>query len=346
MSTSEAEPRLELPQIPLLRCAADFPQTTLEAFAREADALIDGATQHIPKAALRFADRISRHWLVKSANAHLAEIDAVAESLGRPGAYFLSVNYEWGCTVAVRPVDGGTRADGRPVRHAELVRVLDWRTPGLGRYVVAADVAAPPGRFLTLTWPGYTGVLQAIAPGRFAAAINQAPMPRSGGGLLPLDWLANKIMVWRSTDTTPAHLLRDVFEQAETFVMARQRLIETPIASPAIFSLVGCHANELAVIERSERGVHVHDGARAAANAWQAPNWHGRARGKESSGRVRQLLARDSAPTTDLAWLAPPVLNETTRLAAVFTPANGRFLARGFAGMAPVTAALSGALER
>ena len=179
---------------------------TLEAFSAEARALIDGATDGVPASALKLADRISRRWLIKSGNAHLAEIDAIADKLRQPGAHYLSVNYEWGCTVAVRA------AAGDP----ELVRVLDWRTPGLGRYIVAADVDGASGRFVTLTWPGYTGVLQAMAPGRFAAAINQAPMPRRGGGFMPLDWFANKVDVWRSRDATPAHLLRDVFEQAET----------------------------------------------------------------------------------------------------------------------------------
>jgi hypothetical protein len=247
----------ELLEMPILRCDRDFPLATLKAFETQAHKLIDGATRGIPGSALKVADTISRRWLVRSGNEHLSEIDAIAEYLARPGAYFLSVNYEWGCTVAVRPI-----AD-----HTQLIRVLDWRTPGLGRYIIAADVAAPPGRYQTLTWPGYTGILQATAPGRFAAAINQAPMPQRGGGLLPLDWLANKIEVWRSTNTTPAHLLRSVFEQAGTFAEARRQLTETPISTPAIFSLVGCRQCELCIIERTETAAHVHDGAHAAANA-------------------------------------------------------------------------------
>lgn len=320
----------DLPEIPLLRCGADFPMATLAAFEAEVRALIAGATAGVPSQALQVADRISRRWLVKSGNGHLDEIDAIADKLGCPGAHYLSINYEWGCTVAVRP------AAGRP----ELVRVLDWRTPGLGRYVVAADVDGASGRFTTLTWPGYTGVLQAIAPGRFAAAINQAPMPRRGGGFLPLDWFANKVDVWRSRAITPAHLLRQVFEEAAGFDAARRVLAETPIAAPAIFSIVGCRPTELCIIERTETAAHIHDGARACANAWQAPSWSGRARGVENAARVRQLSALASGPTRDLQWLAAPVLNATTRLAAVFTPATGALLAQGFAGEVPATGVL------
>jgi hypothetical protein len=34
---------------------------------------------------------------------------------------------------------------------------------------------AEAGRFLNVTWPGYAGVTTAMAPGRFSAALNQAP---------------------------------------------------------------------------------------------------------------------------------------------------------------------------
>ncbi len=321
----------ELPEIPVLQTGPDFPVATLAAFGAYANALIDGATAGLPAAALAAADRISRRWLVKSASSHLAEIDAIAALLGRPGAYFLSVNYEWGCTVAVRETPSGN----------ELVRVLDWRTPGLGRYVIAADVRANAGRFVTLTWPGYTGVLQAVAPGRFAAAINQAPMPRRGGGFYPLDWFANKIEVWRSQEQTPAHLLRDVFEGAATYEDARRRLIETPIASPVIFSLAGPESGELCIIERTERATAVHDGRRAAANAWLTPGWRGRERGEDSAGRVRLVSQLSVEPIEDFNWLGSPVLNPLTRLAAIFRPASGRVLARGYAGERAVTEILA-----
>lgn len=326
----------ELPEIPLFRCQEAFPTATLEAFEDRAHALIDCATVGIPKGALQLADQVSRRWLLKSGNAHLPEIDAIAEKLGRPGAYYLSVNYEWGCTVAVRQTEGVP----------ELVRVLDWRTQGLGRYVMAADVACELGRFVSLTWPGYTGVLQAMATGRFAAAINQAPMPNRGGGLLPLDWLVNKVDVWRSRARTPAHLLRDVFERSPDYGDAKRRLTETPLASPTIFSLVGCHAGQTCVIERTEDDAHVHDGVRATANAWQAPAWTGRCRGDDNAVRVRQLVALPSAEISDFSWLEPPVLNANTRLAAIFIPATGEAHAQGFAGKVAATKVLSLTLSR
>ena len=322
-----------LPEIPLIETGPDFPYATLMADEARAHALIDGATRLAPRTALRVLDRVSRRWLSKWNNAHLAEIDRIAEHLGRPGAYFLSVNYEWGCTVGVHASPDG--------RSARLARVLDWRTPGLGRYIMAARVASAAGPFITMTWPGYTGVLQAMAPGRFAGALNQAPMPKSGGGIYPFDWLANKIKVWKMPHPTPAHVLRDVFEQCETFADARRRLIETPIAAPVIYSLAGTTADQLCIIERTEDQAHVHDGASAAANAWQAPGWHGRERGHDSSGRTGRMMrdvvhcASDMDP--DFAWLQPPILNERTRLAMSCDAASGRLLARGFENARPAT---------
>jgi len=317
-----------LPEIPVFACGRNYPLATLRAFEREAHALIDGATQNVPATALKIADGVSRRWLAKTANPHLSEIDTIASELGRPGAYFLSVNYEWGCTVAVR----------RTKEHPELVRVLDWRTPGLGRYVIVADVVGPAGRFVALTWPGYTGVLQAMSPGRFAAAINQAPMLHRGGGLPPLDWLANKVAVWRNGASSPAHLLRHAFERSATYRDARAILIEEPVAAPVIFSLVGTRPDELTIIERTEQATRVHDGARAAANAWSTPNWTGHARGEQNAERARQLARLPDGATVTFDWLHPPVLNSLTRLAAVFTPASGRVLARGLADREGVTA--------
>src|SRR5687768_10372991 len=185
-----------LPPIPVHEVGPAFPLETLVLEEQRAHALLDAATRYVPRAALAALDAVSRRWLAKWSNAHLAEIDAIARRLGRPGAYFLSVNYEWGCTCRVGPAPDG--------RTARLVRVLDWRTPGLGRHVVAAQVAGRSGSFVTLTWPGYTGVLQAMAPGRFAAALNQAPM-RVPTSVYPLDWAANRARVWPMPHPTPAH---------------------------------------------------------------------------------------------------------------------------------------------
>ncbi len=329
--SSRTEPA-GLATIPILDVEGAFPLETLVREEARAHALLDSATRHVPRAALRTLDEISRRWLLEGEPAHLAEVEAIARRLQRPGAYFLSVNYEWGCTCRVAP-DSERRS-------ARLVRVLDWRTPGLGRNLIATRVKSPAGRFVTLGWPGYTGVLQAVAPGRFAAALNQAPM-RKSVGWMPADWAVNRVRIWRSTHrTTPAHLLRHVFEHAAAFAEAKSILTRHPIAAPAIFSIAGTKPGELAVIERQEITAHVHDGPGIAANHWQAPGWHGRPRGNDSAGRACRMATMTPEFDPAFSWLAPPILNDRTRLVMIADATSGRVMVQGFESTGRATAVL------
>lgn len=317
-----------LAPIPVLDTGPSFPMETLLAEEARAHALLDQVTVPLPSAALRQLDKVSRRWLAKWDNAHLAEIDAIAERLGRPGAYFLSVNYEWACTCRVAP--------GPDRKSARLVRVLDWRSPGLGRHVIAARVQSPRGAFVTLTWPGYTGVLTGMAPGRFSAALNQAPM-RKAIGFYVLDWAVSRRRVWTMPHPTPAHLLRAVFETAADFAEARERLTREPISTPAIYSLAGLRPSETVVIERTETEARVHVGPNVAANHWEAAGWRGRSRGMQSAERAAMMHCIMAEMATDFSWLKPPILNPTTRVVMVSDAAEGRLVAQGYEDMRPAT---------
>ena len=136
-----------LPAIPVVETGRDFPVQTLLQHKARTHALLDIASDRYPKRVLKSLDQVSRAWLARWDNAHLEEIDTVAKILDRPGAYFFSVNYEWGCTCRVAPSPDRTSA--------RLIRVLDWLTPGLGENLIAARVSgAPAGPFVLLTWPG------------------------------------------------------------------------------------------------------------------------------------------------------------------------------------------------
>lgn len=324
-----------LPEIPVLDVGDDWPVETLRADPARVHDLLDAGGGRVPEFAVELADAISRRWLARRHPDRLREIDRIAALIGRPGAYFLNVSYEWGCTSSAAP----SPDSGAPV----LTRVLDWPDRGLGRHVIAARIHSPLGRWLALTWPGYTGVLQAVAPGRFAAALNQAPM-ETPVGLYLLDWLVNRVRVWRRPpSSTAAHLLRRVFESAADFATAKKMLADTPIALPAIYILAGVASDEWCVIERMPDASHVIDGpAAAAANAWQTPLWSGRPRG-EANGRRRDLLGA-AQPSLDpgLPWLQPPVLNPLTRLAFAAEAASGRFVAQGFEIDGPATMVLEG----
>ncbi len=327
-----------LPAIPVVDVGPDFPAETLAAAEEVAHALLDGATRGVPTALLGRLDAISRQWLVRQSNPSLAEIDALAARLGRPGGHFLSVNYEWGCTVGVGPSPDG--------RSARLTRTLDWFTPGLGRHVMAARVAGPAGPFVTMTWPGFVGVLQAMAPGRFSASINQAPLRRAGGGLFALDWMAAKARVWRSTDRPAAHVLRSVMEAARTYEEARRMMIETPVAAPVTFSLAGIAPHEACIIERTERRAHVIEGPACVTNHWQGLDHGAHSRGIDSEGRL-EAMQRAGGIEMDAAfpWLKPPVLNDLTRLAMVADAAEGRLVVQGFEEGVPATRPLELAVD-
>ena len=119
-------------------------------------------------------DGIARRWLTRSQSPYVEEVRAIAAVLGFPGIWFLNGSYQWSCTALARDEDGAPW----------LARTLDWPFPGLGRFVELVRMRGPAGEFINVTWPGYVGVLTALAPGRFGAAINQGPMRRRSHGRL------------------------------------------------------------------------------------------------------------------------------------------------------------------
>ena len=271
-----------LPAIPVIETGRDFPIATLMHFKARAHDLFDVATRRYPRRMLTMLDGVSRSWLVRNRNPHLNEIDEIAKVLGRPGTYFFSINYEWGCTCRVA-ADADTAS-------ARLMRVLDWMTPGLGRNIVCARVSgAYAGPFAVLTWPGYSGVLQVMAPGRFSAALNQAPM-RNNSGLFYIDWASGRRRVWAMPHPTPAHLLRKVASGPRRSPKPR------PCCAAAHrdtgYLLLGRPDGQANCRHRAHRtDFRLREGAKVAANHWEAEGWHGHPRGVDSHGRARMMIA-------------------------------------------------------
>jgi hypothetical protein len=240
----------------------------------------------------------------------------------------LNMSYEWSCTsgVAADPAGAGMR----------LLRTLDWPLHGLGRAVVVARQPGNAGDYCNVTWPGYVGVLTGMAPGRFAAAINQPPMRRSTP-LLPVDWIIARRAVWRTCGLPPAHLLRRVFDEARDYTEAKRMLIDTPLCVPAFFSLTGAAAGEGCVIERLEAAAAVHEAPAGISNHWVGFALRGRIRGLDSLGRRQQMLRIVGAADGDFSWLRPPILNPTTRLAVVANAATGLLRVQGWEREGPAT---------
>ena len=288
--------------------------------------VLDITHEILPPPLLRWGDRPSATWLQNSSSPYKGEIRDIAQLLGRPGGYALNLNFEWGCTTGCYP-----QGAGGPMR---IYRTLDWPFR-LGSEVVVARHEPVAGPYYSITWVGYVGVVTAVAPARFAAAINQAPMPFAfdGHGLtLPVDWLINRWRVARRTVLPPTHLLRQAFETRTSYTDAKEMLACTPLCIPAIFTLVGAEPGEGCVIERTEDEAVIHEGATAVANHWLNSKFKGRARPIRS--RQRQAKLRMLLPSIkgDFDWLMPPIRNRHTRLAAELSAGLATLSVQGWHG--------------
>src|SRR5262245_11281507 len=218
-------------------------------------------------------DGLTRRWLRGSRSPYLAEIEAIAATLGFPGVWFLNGSYQWGCTTHAREA-------GVPW----LLRTLDWPFPGLGRHLEIAHMSGPAGDYYSATWPGFVGVLTAMAPRRFAAAINQAPLwRRTRHPYLRLFAVAvNAVSTWSLRHIPPDQLLRQVMATCSTFAEAKAKLATPPVARPAICTLAGANGGDRCVIDRTEEGYATRTENTGAANDWIDPAepWEARVGGE------------------------------------------------------------------
>jgi len=280
--------------------------------------LLTSLRRRYTRIGLSFADSLARRWLEESANPYLPELKAMSAHIHASGLHLLSLGLDICCTSAAVPAKaGGFR----------LVRVLDWPLAGTGSSLTLARQYGPAGSFLNLTWPGFTGVLTGLAEGRFAAAINQPPM----GGTF------TRLRRWRKGGLPPAHLLRMVFETAPDYDTARRMLLETRLASPAFFTLVGPGPSEGCIIERTPFEAAVRPAPAAVASHWMSMNPAGAKPPKDSHGRQAAMERLLRHPPNHFHWLAPPVLNKHTRMVALAEPATGFLRVQGYEKMAPAT---------
>lgn len=320
--------------IPYFDARRDGPAGFATARANDARELRDACLRGVPKwthRALRPVDAISADWLRRTPSPYYPEIREIVARTGLAGVFAINMGYQYACTTGVAPGESGP-----PL----MRRVLDWSLPGLGRGVAVVHQSGPAGDFYNVTWPGAAGVLTAAAPGRFVAAINQAPMYRRtrAASLVGLDLLLN--LQWTLTHEhgwPPDHLLRYAFETCRDLSAAVELLSREPLARPALFSLAGVSPGESVLIERTERGARVYAGEVAVANDWRISdeNWRPRARpGAEprADNRTRVALMREANAGGDrgFSWLRSPILNQTTRVAVEMSARPADLRAIGF----------------
>ena len=251
-------------------------------------------------------------WHRRVENPYLAEL----ESLHEMGFLIYPMNgaLEFGCTTAM------VTRHNRPV----LWRTLDWPWPHMAGGLLVVQMPSTHGVWYNVTWPNFVGVANALAPGRFALAVNRAP---SWYEVKPA---THRRLVLNSKNRSPLHLAREVMQHAPDYATAKQWLLSSKLCTTAIFTLVGMDTGERCVIEHwSDRTIEVPD-AVAATNHWQAfpPN---RVRPSEQSKvRLREMKARLGVGyIRPLGWLTEPVLFEHTVLAMEACPASGVLRVRG-----------------
>lgn len=330
-AASDASP---LPAIPLLDVPSGSEPAVVSALAEPARLalLTRSARRAYTVPGMTLANHLSRAWANRSAGPYARAVAAIDGLMPGRGGYLLNHAYEWGCTTA---------AIERPqAREVALLRTLDWPFHGLGSALVATRWDGGAGPYVSLTWPGFVGVLTGLAPGRFAAAINQPPLPLPGWGKA-IGWSAARFQVWSSRALPPSHLLRLAFDTCASFSQAVELIAQTPICLPAIFTVAGIRPGEAVVIERTEIAAFFPSQA-AAANHWASrPGPIGRPRNRSSRPRREALLALDGRDLAwSLEWLRAPVLQYDTRVVAMASAAHGRLLAQGLERSGPVTAVL------
>jgi hypothetical protein len=339
-STSSA-----MPAIPIADVRDGGPVRHAQECATRARALRDDCLAYFPRAAeplVATLDGVARRWLTRSRSPYVPEIAQIAAALGFPGVWFLNGSYIWGCTSLAREEDGAPW----------LARTLDWPFPGLGRHVEVARMQGSAGEFFSLTWPGYAGALTAMAPGRFSACLNQAPLLRRTRHpwLRFYDFVANAFKTWTIRHIPPDQLLRPAFETCATYAEARHVLETEPVARPVIYMLAGCAPGERCVIERTEESFATHEGETCAANDWivSRPDWEARIIASQlftsspEEAALRSRARREAfagyagrLSEARFDWVTPPVLNPYTRIAAAMCAARGVLRVAGYEVVTP-----------
>lgn len=321
----QTSPTLEIPYFDI---SSDGPVELIDRAPERMASLEAAIRRQYSGLLLRLGDRATARWLARNGNPYHREILEVAARTRLPGAVLLNLSYEWGCTTGVGadPFGAGSR----------MLRSLDWPLQGIGANVVVARETGNAGSFMNVTWPGFIGVLTAMAPGRFSAAINQPPLRRYSGRSW-FDWAINRTHFWRRSSLPPSHLLRRVFEECRTYAEAREMLIRTPVCIP-VFALSGVDEGDGCVIERLEHHARVHEAPTSISNHWLDFDIASHSRGTDSVGRRALMEAcRDEVPD-GFSWVLPPILNSHTRLAVVANAARETLLVRGIERETPVTA--------
>jgi hypothetical protein len=253
------------------------------------------------------------------ASARVAEVEALADDLGvaRAELLFANLAYDVAAAAPLRmamPLGCSTfvsAAGGAAPLHA---RNLDWHFPGtlLREHPMVFRVrGAPAGPYVAVGWPGLTGALTAVAPGRFSVSVNFVKARGDGFG---------RLLARAAAGATPvAWAVRDALERASDFRAAVASLRDARLLAPVLLTVAGVRAGEACVLERTVRSA----GVRLAAGSTEAgdvcvTNHYACAelRGRSVDYDAGDTLVRLGAVTAGLATGAPSGVDEALEVLA------------------------------
>jgi hypothetical protein len=329
---------MPLPEISVLT-DADTPLALFEKQRGLAHKLADVCRKIIPGFLLRYVALKSEEWLDRAKPPYREELDKIAQDMGKE-AYALNLSYEWGCTT--------TAFNDAARGGVTMYRTLDWPIKGMGDKLVVAKHHGPAGDYWNIAYPGFVGVLNGVAKGRFTVAINSAPIPRSDWGFIG-DYLLSKRDNLRHDGIPAAFLLRKVFEECVDYQAAVKMLSETPLMAPSIFTVAGINDDEHCVIERMHDQAIIHNGLKegfvCATNGWINDRWPAHDRPTSPRKRRAEMIADMGTYKGDFDWLDGAILNSRTRLAFEANARDGTLTLMGVEGKKPATQILKLDLE-
>lgn len=272
-------------------------------------------------------DALAHEWLRRNPTSYLSEIESVADHLNLDGAYALNLAYEvdFLCTAHV-----GEDSTKVPI----IRRTLDWGFPAMGRHVLVAKRKERAGEYFDVTWPGLAGTLTAMAPGRFALALNQAPLFMGWTNWEFGAELRNTLRVlFMKNRTPPLQLLRRICDEAGSFDEALDMLKSANVTKGCLISIIGPASGQMARVEigKDDTPPIVTHGAGAFANNWLEPDerWRGRACAIEADPRADSATRREiielraGVSNAPFDWVAWPVLNRYTCIAVEMSVGQG-----------------------
>ena len=227
--------------------------------------------------------------------------------------------------------------------HANLgmihVRNLDWPGEYLGQYTIKVNFSSHQGAFTAVTWPGFVGIMSAVAKGRFSATINWLPWLHST--LLPAWFPKPNLLGWPAS-----FLLRYIFEKCKTFEDALLEIKQKKVLAPVLITLVGPKKGQAVAIERGTRDYKIR---RYRAPALVATNHYIADEKKRPKVKLRddetnnytykrKFMIEEKARQNKIRRLSDafkllkcrPVLNECTTQSMVFSVKTGKALVRTF----------------